>query len=89
MLIITMRVIRSQEIPYEAYASQKNTKEPKENTWCYTLFLSFIVVALHLDLEIKSVEMKSSYQSCYMISLLLTRDVREFVQQMWILVNSS
>ena len=56
---IRCRVIRSQEIPYEAYASQKNTKEPKENTWCYTLFLSFVVVALHLDLEIKSVEMKS------------------------------
>ena len=68
---------------------KKKTKEPKENTRCYTLFLSFIVVALHVDLEIKSVEMKSSYQSCYMISLLLTRDVREFVQQMWILVNSS
>ena len=39
---------------------KKNAKEPKENTWCYTLFLGLNVTELHLDLEIKSVEKKSS-----------------------------
>ena len=47
---IRCRVIGSKEIPCEANASQKYTKEPKENTWCYTLFVN--VVGLHLDLEI-------------------------------------
>lgn len=72
--------------PVRQIPPKKKSNEPKQKTWCLTLFYLFIVG--HLDFEICWGE-RLPVIPAIQYSLLLTTNLRESIQVLWVLQNST